>query len=157
MRIKKTILLAAVGAIVLLGGALIVAFIVPAIAHKPGPADQYKYPLVWEIARGTEPESGALPRIELNKDGSAEVTNLRLGAIDTTSTDRPCVVPSSGGYTGEVSWEIDENGAIRVHSEAGSAVVTPSAARFSGADWTGIRELFCDETYADFSVRSEAW
>lgn len=137
--------------------ALVAVMIAPMLAHQPGPADQFKYPTLWTISKGLEPESGPEPSIEIDENGGASLVNVQLGEIEVTDEGRPCVVVVEGSVTTIGRWEIDQDGALRVHSEAGSMVLTPAAARFGGTDWRDIRELFCDNSYVSFGARSDAW
>ncbi|MDP3949740.1 MAG: hypothetical protein Q8Q19_03670 [Microbacterium sp.] len=119
------------------------------------PGDQLRHPITWDDAGGPGAPDASV--IDLAADGSAQVAGLVVGDIDidVDDVDPPCVATRGGTYTGEATWEIDDVGALRVHTTDGSAVLTPDSARFTGdADWTSIRQPFCDASYTDYGVRS---
>lgn len=158
MRLKKHLLIGVLGVGMLcVVSFVIVGVIVPVLTEKGGPEDQLQYPIIWELSEKPSEASGELSTIELNEEGTAKLINVRLGDIQENEGDRPCVATSGTGFTGSAKWEIDENGALRVHSDGGSAVFTPWAARFGGADWQELREYFCNQSYADFGTLSEPW
>lgn len=158
MRLKSILLFGLIGVAILCAlGFVFVGIVVPIVAEKAGPEDQLQYPIIWELSEKPSEASGNPSTIELDEDGTANLINVRIGEIHESEGDRPCVAIVESGFTGSATWEIDENGALRVHGDGGSAVFTPWAARFGGADWQELREYFCDQSFADFGTVSEPW
>ncbi|GEK86628.1 hypothetical protein [Microbacterium aerolatum] len=158
MRAQSIVVYTLVCLVVLLAFAIVAGGIALSLFfQKDAPGDQLRYPITWGHAEDPGAPDGSF--IELAEDGSAHVVDVTVGEIrivDVDRVERPCVSTKSGSFTGAATWEIDENGALRVHSEDGSAVLTPWAARFTGdSDWSSVRELFCDAEYADYGARPE--
>ncbi|MGV2982674.1 hypothetical protein ACNPNP_03120 [Microbacterium sp. AGC85] len=139
---------------------LVFAFIGGQIAlslflQRDVPGDQLRYPITW--GRANEPGASHSSFIELAEDGSAKLVDVVIGEIqvDVDDVEPPCVITGGGSFTGTATWELDDDGALRIHSKDGSALLSPDSARFTGdADWTSIREQFCDASYADYAARS---
>lgn len=153
MRLKSGLLF---GAVVFVAAALLVVIgvaIVTMFGIRTGPSSQYSYPIVWVAVPETDPESTVASVLRLEDDGTAVYKGIKFG--DPGPDDRACIDSDGERYSGNGSWELDEDGALRIHDDAGTAVFLPDQGRFTGPDWSELRQPFCDDTYVDFSPTSE--
>lgn len=154
---KRFTILGSLGLVALLGlVVLAVVVIVPAVTKEPGPGDQFAYPIGWRLAWQPDAENTAIARVSLDDDGTADLTGISMGRIERSPDGRSCVSEPGEDFSGKASWETDEDGALRLRSDVGEAVFLPGHGRFSGRDWSELREPFCDGTYVDFSPISSA-
>lgn len=149
---KRILVLSTVGLLVLVSLVVIgVAVIRPVFETKPGPHAQFAYPIVWQTSRAPDPEQVSSSELTLNEDGTADFIDIQFGGIGRTGDGRQCVEDPHDVSSGRGTWEIDGDGVLRVTSDAGGAVFLPGRGRFSGADWSELRQPFCDLTFVDFS------
>lgn len=152
MQMRKTLVVGGLGLVALIVAVVFsVAIIAPVFAAKPGPDSQFTYPISWQPAR--EPDSGSTGSsiLRLNEDGTADITSVQLGEIRRTADGRQCVEGNGDVSSGRGLWEVDGDGVLRVNSDSGDAVFLPGRGRFTGPDWSELRQPFCDHTYVDFS------
>ncbi|PRB12038.1 hypothetical protein CQ042_15685 [Microbacterium sp. MYb62] len=149
---KRFAIFGSIGLIALVGVVVLgVVVIVPAITKAPGPGDQFAYPIGWQLSRQPDAENTATARITLNEDGTAEFAGTSMGRVERSPDGRSCVSEPEEAVSGAGSWEMDQDGALRVRSDVGEAVFLPGQGRFSGRDWSELSGPFCDGTSADFS------
>ncbi|MEV8172581.1 hypothetical protein [Microbacterium sp. NPDC077486] len=158
VQVNKTVLWGVVGAGVAIFLVVICAvLVIPALTKTPGPGDQFEFPISWQRSKDPDVPDAANTTIELYADGTAQLSGISLGHIETSADARLCVADASEGDAGDARWEVDDDGVLHVRSVDGEAVFLPGAGRFSGSDWSELREPFCDETFVDFSPsRDEA-
>lgn len=123
------------------------------VARDKGPGDQLVFPIVWTPAT---PE-GNVPwlnsRIEIGEDGSGEVRDLLVGKMSKNEDGMECVEQSKEPYSGAVSWDIS-GGRMHIDAGASEALFFPMTGPGDGVDWSSMRELLCDGSYADYAART---
>lgn len=125
--------------------------IAPVFTATHGPDSQFAYPISWQPAREPNSDSTGPSILRLNEDGTADFTGIQLGGIRNTADGRQCVEGNGDASSGRGVWEVDGDGVLRVNSDSGDAAFLPGRGRFTGPDWSELRQPFCDHTYIDFS------
>lgn len=152
MQVNKTALWGLVGAgVAIFLVAICAILVIPALTKTPGPGDQFEFPISWQRSKDPDVPDAANTTIELYEDGTAQLSGISMGRIETSSDARLCVADAIEGTAGDARWDVDEDGVLHIRSADGEAVFLPEAGRFSDADWSELREPFCDETFIDFS------
>jgi hypothetical protein len=153
VRMKRKLVIAAVVCVTLvILVALGVVLLRIGLDGRPGPESQLTYPIEWDSARQPDPVQTDSSTLVLNEDGTANIVNIKVGETSQTADGRQCVRNSENAFSGNGTWEVDPDGALRITTNTGDAVFLPSRARFEGADWSELRQPFCDLTYADFNL-----
>ncbi|WP_314095887.1 hypothetical protein [Microbacterium foliorum] len=154
MLLKRSVLFASI-ALVAIALLIVGVAIVAILGNKPGPSAQYYYPIVWVSVPETDPESTVASVLRLEDDGTAVYKSIKFGDPGRSSDGRACIDSDGERHSGNGAWELDEDGALRIHDDVGTAVFLPDQGRFTGPDWSELRQPFCDDTYVDFSPSSE--
>lgn len=120
-------------------------------ADRPaGPDKQFEYPIEWQESRQPGNASAETARLVLREDGSADVSGIALGAIAGEGGDL-CVRASDVERNGSGTWKLESEGRLRITVGERAGIFIADAGRFSGWDWSELRQTFCDGKYVDFS------
>lgn len=152
MQVKRWLIPASVGVVVVIFGAIAVTLGLQ--ASRGGPGDQYAFPIRWTAAMPSEGTPWANSSIELSDDGAATLVDVSVGELRKDDHGESCVSAPPDLFSGAAKWTITREGLLRLDTERGEALFLPWPGRFEGVDWGSMRQPLCNGDAVDYGART---